>query len=175
MNKVNSKSGLYLEFGVNKGASINYISKLIGENTIYGFDSFEGLPEKWLPGWKVGAFDQGGKLPSVNKNVKLIKGWFDKTLPEFIEHHKDEKCALIHIDSDLYSSAKCVLSLLKNNIEKGTIIMFDELVGQINWQEDDEYRALKEFLEETGYHFKYIACSCVGINAYLYRVAIEII
>lgn len=41
--------GLWLEFGVSNGASL----KVIAEQTsarIYGFDSFEGLPEDWVRG-----------------------------------------------------------------------------------------------------------------------------
>ena len=35
---------LWLEFGVASGKSINYISKFTNDK-VYGFDSFEGLPE----------------------------------------------------------------------------------------------------------------------------------
>lgn len=37
--------GLFMEFGVFKGKSINYIASQIGDKTVYGFDSFEGIPE----------------------------------------------------------------------------------------------------------------------------------
>ena len=37
---------LWLEFGVASGRTINYISTFTND-TVYGFDSFEGLPEKW--------------------------------------------------------------------------------------------------------------------------------
>ena len=73
-------NGLLIEFGVWKGRSINYFAKRVSE-TIYGFDSFEGLKEDWSGwGFAKGAFDLGGKLPKVENNVILIKGWFDKTL-----------------------------------------------------------------------------------------------
>ena len=48
---------------------------------IYGFDSFEGLPDAWIPGFPKGYFDMKGSLPPVAPNVQLIKGWFDETLP----------------------------------------------------------------------------------------------
>ena len=40
---------LYLEFGVHRGASMVYWSKLLRSSSarLHGFDSFEGLPEKW--------------------------------------------------------------------------------------------------------------------------------
>lgn len=169
------QNGLYLEFGVHKGFSINIISERIGENLIYGFDGFEGMPEKWLPGLEKGGLSVDGKLPEVNDNVRLVKGWFDETLPGFVSQHKGEKCSFIHIDSDLYSSAKCVLSLLKDNIGSGTVICFDEFIGHIGWRED-EYKAFIEFIEETGHEFRYIAaCFFENITRSGERVAIEIL
>lgn len=169
------KNGLYLEFGVCKGDSINYISDRIGDNIIYGFDTFEGLPDEWIPGYGKGRFGVGGKLPKVNSNVQLIQGLFDETLPQFIKEHSGEKCSLVHIDSDLYSSAKCVLTLLKDNIGSGTTICFDEFVGHIGWR-DDEYKAFMEFIEETGYNYKYLAGSFAEHPSRTgERVAIEIL
>lgn len=156
------------------GGSINYIADKIGDHIIWGFDSFEGLPEGWLPGYQQGKFNENGNLPAVNDNVRLVKGWFHETLPKFMEAHKSEPCSFINIDCDLYSSTKCVLSLLKDNIRKGTVICFDELAGQIGWQ-DDEYKALTEFAEETGLKFKYIACAFGGGHQLTERVAIEIL
>ncbi len=39
--------GAYLEMGVCTGITINFITALNPERTIYGFDSFEGLPSAW--------------------------------------------------------------------------------------------------------------------------------
>ena len=39
--------GSVLEFGVHKGKTINVMSKVFPNDTLYGFDSFEGLPEDW--------------------------------------------------------------------------------------------------------------------------------
>jgi hypothetical protein len=40
---------LWFEFGVASGNTINYISTFTNDK-VYGFDSFEGLPEKWRDG-----------------------------------------------------------------------------------------------------------------------------
>jgi hypothetical protein len=77
---------LWLEFGVASGDTINYISKFTNDK-VYGFDSFEGLPEKWRDGFDKGAFNRNGHLPQVNSNVELIKGWFNETLLNFIQTH----------------------------------------------------------------------------------------
>lgn len=147
--------GLYLEFGVFKGASINYIAKNIPKKTtIHGFDSFEGLPEFWRPGYGKGIFDLGGDLPKVVSNVLLYKGWFNETLPIFISQHK-QSVAFIHIDCDLYSSTKTIFDELKNCIFPGCIIVFDEYFNHPGWQEN-EFKAFHEFIQDTGRKYEYI-------------------
>lgn len=149
---------LFLEFGVFNGASINYYSRHSPYLKYYGFDSFEGLPADWGGhGLPAHSFDLQGNMPAVNSNVTLIKGWFDKTLPLFLQEHL-EKVAFIHVDCDIYESAQCVLSLLKDRIIPGTIIVFDEYFNYPNWQ-NHEYKAFQEFLADTGLKYKYLAFS----------------
>ena len=151
---VEDNEGLFLEFGVYKGESINYISTLKPYTTIYGFDSFEGLPEDWRPDIKKGCFDLRGNMPFVNGNVKLIKGWFEDTLPDFLKSHKED-VSFLHVDSDIYSSAKTILSCLKNRIHTGTVIVFDEYFNRPGWKMN-EYRAWQEFVEENEISYEYI-------------------
>ena len=153
------KDGSFLEFGVWKGRSIIITSKLIGGERgtlkiVHGFDSFEGLPEDWL-WWDVkGKFNLHGKLPEVPKNVKLHKGWFHETLPKFlVENH--ESVAFLHIDSDLYSSAKTVLNLLRERIVVNTIIVFDDYFNYPNWQKG-EFKAFQEFVKENNIRYEYM-------------------
>jgi len=56
---------LICEFGVWKGDSINHIAKMT-TSPVFGFDSFEGLPERWREGLGKGAFEVH-KLPNVKK------------------------------------------------------------------------------------------------------------
>lgn len=146
---------LWLEFGVFSGTTINYISKFTPE-TVYGFDSFEGLPEKWRDGFDKGAFNRNGTLPFVNENVTLIKGWFNETLEEFIKQ-KNQKVSFIHMDADLYSSTKYILDTLKNYLDKDCVIVFDELVNYPGFDGDTgELRAFYEFVNENNVDYKWI-------------------
>ena len=79
--------GLICEFGVFMGRSINHIASCVPEKTVYGFDSFDGLPEDWY-GSKLskGAYSLK-KIPKVNKNVILIIGLFQETLESFLKQH----------------------------------------------------------------------------------------
>ena len=48
---VADRTVLYMEFGVYQGAATRYWSRLLRnpKSQLHGFDSFEGLPEEWLP------------------------------------------------------------------------------------------------------------------------------
>jgi len=60
-----------LEFGVFTGGTANIISKHVDK--LYGFDSFEGLPEAW-DGVVGKGFFKIENLPKVDNNVELIQG-----------------------------------------------------------------------------------------------------
>jgi hypothetical protein len=152
--------GLYLEFGVYSGTTINFIASRVAA-TVHGFDSFEGLPEQWgnVP---AGKFTRHGDLPEVRDNVALHVGWFDKTLPDFLEANGGN-AAFIHIDSDLYSSARTVLESLRPRIVPGTVIVFDEFFNYPGWQEH-ECKAFQEFIRSTGLAFRYISYASRGFS-----------
>jgi len=146
---------LWLEFGVAGGKTINYISKFTSDK-VYGFDSFEGLPETWRPGFEKGAFSTNGSLPPVRSNVELIKGWFQDTLPAFIKS-QNKKVSFIHMDADLYSSTKCIFDNLKDYIDKDCVIVFDELVNYPGFDGDTgELRAFYEFITENKVDYEWI-------------------
>ncbi|MEI7525270.1 MAG: TylF/MycF/NovP-related O-methyltransferase [Mariniphaga sp.] len=145
--------GLHLEFGVFTGQSINLISKIFKSELIFGFDSFEGLPENWRDGFPAGMFSLN-KLPKVNKNVQLIKGWFTETLPKFIESNPGN-IAFMHVDCDLYSSTKTIFDLLQNKICKGTVIVFDEYFNYPGWK-NGEFKAFQEFANKNNIKYNYI-------------------
>jgi hypothetical protein len=148
--------GLCCEFGVYKGESITYFGKAMSGRSIYGFDSFEGLKEDWhgTQGLK-GDLDVGGKLPLVPPNVHLIKGWFDKTVPEFLAQHK-EHLSFVHFDADTYKSTRLLFDLLGDRIRAGTVIVFDEYLGVPNWR-NGEFRAWQEYVARTGVTYEYLA------------------
>ena len=153
--------GLILEFGVFQGQSINYFSDILGgkadNRNIFGFDSFEGLSEDWAgTNMLRGTFDQKGRLPKVNSNVKLVKGWIDDTLPPFLsENIDDHKIAFMHIDMDTYSPTKVIFENTVDFLKPGTIIAFDELLGYPGWR-NNEYRALMELIAPK-WDFEYIS------------------
>ncbi|WP_363349692.1 class I SAM-dependent methyltransferase [Methylocystis echinoides] len=143
--------GLVLEFGVFSGRTINRLAAQTPQK-IYGFDSFEGLPEDWRPDVGKGSFRAG--LPAVAANVELVVGWFDRTLPDFLARNEGP-ASLIHIDCDLYSSTKTVFDCCADRIVPGTILVFDEFFNYVGWRRH-EFRAFTEFAEKAKIDFDYI-------------------
>ena len=138
-------AGYILEFGVGNGNSL----QVLAENTtrqIVGFDSFEGLPEPWkFTDEEV--YEKGDMKcdpPPRPPNVVYVKGWFADTIPEWKKMYT-ANIAFLHIDSDLYSSCKTILTELNDQIVAGTIILFDELFNYPYWKEG-EWKALNEWL-----------------------------
>jgi hypothetical protein len=140
--------GYVLEFGVGGGNSLNYIAGLT-DRRIFGFDSFEGLPENWSPNSQI-IFAKGSfkydPPENVQDNVELVTGWFEDTIPVWKEVNFGP-IAFLHIDSDLYSSCVTILTELNDQIKPGTIILFDELISYLNWEEG-EWKALQEWMSE---------------------------
>jgi hypothetical protein len=145
--------GLICEFGVHRGESINTLARWLPGTEIHGFDSFEGLPEGWQSNIGKGAFAVEG-APTVPPSVKLHKGWFDATLPEFKKTHGGP-ISFLHVDCDLYSSTKCIFDILGDQIFPGTVIQFDEYFNYPGWQAH-EHRAFSEFCARRAVQLEYL-------------------
>jgi hypothetical protein len=149
------KEGTVLEFGVATGRTLNHIARLLPQKTVHGFDSFKGLPEDWTSRMPKGFFARKN-LPSVRRNCALWVGWFNIVSPDFVKNvQKEYPVALLHIDSDLYSSAVTILNELKKNIVPGTVIVFDEYLNYPGW-ELDEFKAWQEFVAKHKIKYEYI-------------------
>ena len=157
-------NGIFAEFGVFNGKSINYLSSLLPNYKFYGFDSFTGLKEDWSGWeWSQGDFSLNGVMPEVNNNVELIPGYFDESLPDWLSKNNGP-FAFINIDCDTDESTKTVLNLLgKNRIVKGTVIIFDEYFGYNNWR-SHEFKAWQEFVLNNDIKYKYLALNHLQVG-----------
>jgi hypothetical protein len=157
-----NKDGVFIELGVWKARTVNFIAALNPHKTIYGFDSFEGLPTDWDKGDRVfskGLFSwpQGQPMPLMLLNVELIKGLFTDTLPVFTQTHlQDTTLSFVHVDCDVYSSTIDALNILGPYMTEGTILVFDELYNYPNYQ-NHEWKALQEFLTNHAFEAEYLA------------------
>lgn len=158
-----SAEGMYLEFGVYRGDTINFIADQIGGKKVDGFDSFEGLPEGWRGKFAPGKFNLEGRFPPVRSNVTLHAGWFDQSLPKFAEENQGP-VAFMHLDCVLYSSTKCVFDILGDRLGPGSVLVFDEFFNYPGWKQG-EYKAFRELCEARSLDFEYIGYNPIGEQA----------
>lgn len=173
VNKILSPRPIaYLEFGVWKGASLHEWTRINtnSDSRFYGFDSFEGLPETWEHGFGHATgkerFALGGEIPQFpDPRVKLVKGWFQHTLNEFLAETRLLHPIIVHIDCDLHSSALFVLATLNPILEPADVIIFDEFTSPINeflaWE---EYQ--RAFLRKT---------RCIAMSDHWSQVAFTLV
>ena len=180
-------TGHVMEFGVYQGTTLKIISDYFPNQTVWGFDSFEGLPEPWFmkssqsgPRHPTGKFalDKEEMLSVVNqfagRNVKLIPGWFNQSIVPWM-NNTPGPVSFLHIDCDLYSSTLDILNLLNDRIVPGTVIVFDEMYPWNNFDQYDlweqgEFRALDEWINNhqrtfrTLYRSQHQQCSIEVIS-----------
>jgi len=155
LSQARGSRGLFCEFGVFRGESINHIARIVAPTRVFGFDSFEGLPAQWRAGFADGRFSLEGRVPDTLENVELLKGLFQETLPGFLAGHQ-EAIAFAHVDCDLYASTKSVFDLAGSRMGPGTVIVFDEYFNYPGWEEH-EFKAFREFVATTRTEYDYLA------------------
>ncbi|WP_440410025.1 class I SAM-dependent methyltransferase [Neorhizobium petrolearium] len=153
-----AKNGLLLEFGVFRGKSINLLARHLKEaedaRPIYGFDAFLGLQEDWS-GTDHRSFNQfnlQGVAPKVEDNVELVRGWIEDTLPTFLEKHRGD-ISYLHIDTDTYTPCKTILTLCKDRLKSGSVILFDDMLCYPGWK-NGEFKALEETFSPGEYTWR---------------------
>ena len=150
---VSEKSRPFYEFGVWNGVSFQYLINTFKKG--FGFDTFTGIPETWHNEPK-GNYSNFGSVPKIDGG-EFIVGKFEDTLPDFFSKERP-KASLINFDADLYSSTICALNYANKVIDNKTILVFDELIMNKNW-EKDEFKALNEFCYNSGFSYEVIAFS----------------
>lgn len=148
---------LFAEFGVWRGHGANLFARMIEDagGHVTGFDSFEGLEEDWTghqKGGETGRYNLDGQLPEVRRNVTLVKGWVQDTVPGWLAQQGDVPFALAHFDMDTYTPTAFVLEQIRPHLVAGSVLLFDELYGYPGWRHH-EYKALQESLPKDSYKF----------------------
>lgn len=160
--------GDFIECGVAAGSQIGAMQQAMLDKqisrTIWGFDSFEGIPFAGIndteqPGIgeidinKIGVLEttsiasysqedvlknfQLWNLPT--NNLKLIKGWFENTIEPTSKEIKE--IAMLRLDGDLYSSTYVCLEHLFEKVVIGGIIIIDD------WNLTGCQKAVKKFID----------------------------
>ena len=158
--------GDYLEFGVYNGSSLACAYRALtavgaSRARLFGFDSFQGLPEDAATEeggglWRPGDFRMDEKFTrrflteqGVDwSRVTLIKGWFNETLNAVtLQRHAIGKASLIMVDCDIYTSSRTVLDFCEPLIADRAVVFFDDwFSGGLAERNQGEKRAFDETL-----------------------------
>lgn len=161
--KARVPEGDILEFGVYQGSSLQLFAERFPAKRIYGFDSFEGLPDDW---WNRPRGTFKTAVPELGlPNVTLVKGTFEDSLPRFMAEWTGS-AAIVHIDCTLYNSTMACLPAILPRCREGTIIVFDEYYNYADFPQH-EWRAWRELRARYG-----IAAPCLAYDSR--RVAFQI-
>lgn len=131
--------GSIVEFGVASGSWIKRVHAHLNQTNqirdIYGFDSFEGLPDSnkdhdeahWSKGQFAYSLEHVSSNLEVDKNpnITLVRGWFSDTLPKPIAQSIKE-IAFAKVDCDLYDPSVECLEYLRGRLSDGAILHFDD-------------------------------------------------
>jgi len=159
INDASDIDGPIMEFGVDDGTSFIPLCKLTSRK-VHGFDAWEGLEDggKWRGGIEhQDMFQNKGQVPfKVPGNAIIVKGWFDKTLPNYKFEQKQAK--FINIDCDTYSATKTVLDNIGQYIKKGTVIRLDDYFNEYNFRGQTQFTAWGEFVKANKIKYEYLYC-----------------
>jgi hypothetical protein len=160
--------GDYIEFGVYKGVTFSYATKVIGpiftDMRFIAVDSFAGLPsprgidnvDGYTSNFSAGLFacsreqfEENLRQERVDMaRVEILEGWFDEILTDgTAERYRIDKIAAAWIDCDLYESTVPVLRFLTGRLSLGSILLFDDWRVFRNLPDYGEQRACREWLD----------------------------
>jgi O-methyltransferase len=126
----NSIAGDVVELGVFRGESLSLLCQLVAERrmprTVIGVDSFRGLPApsehdtaQFAEGGLCAGWDSAHGMTTLWK-PRLVSGWF-RDLPAFTD-----PIAFVHLDCDLYESARDGLALVTDALVDGAVVCVDD-------------------------------------------------
>lgn len=138
-------AGDVVEFGCYGGTWLEALARIIEKRgngrTLWGFDSFEGLPppdtEKDGDIWQAGQYAMSLEQVAINLRaadrpfLRLEKGWFNESLLRE-PATSIARIAYARIDGDLYSSAVDCLAYLTDRLADGAILVFDDWQFSVN-------------------------------------------
>lgn len=139
--QVNRIDGIYAEFGSHECNTFRMALRTLGlprkPNKIskfYAFDSFQGMPEPigidkqkiWYRSMNFTTKKDFLKIVKKDAHrVVAVEGFFEDTLRNY-KFENNEKIALAYIDCDYYSSTTECLNFIKDKLQHGSLIAFDD-------------------------------------------------
>ena len=158
---VKDKNGLYMEFGLFVGTTAKKIIQYIPQDKyFYGFEGFCGLEDDVTPEALKGITEICGELPEYPKQIKVIVGKLQNSLPQFLRWHP-ENISFVNFDVSC-STVKYGLFALADakRLKAGTVIVIGHAIKLLNGiKYDTIYKSFQEFVTVFNVQYEYI---CFG-------------
>jgi len=120
----------------------------------HGLDTFSGMPENnemnftFKKGVFISDYDEvTNLLKKYSEQCILYKGLFAENANKLESNLKDRSVAIVNIDCDIYQSSIEALKIIKNYLQIGSIILFDDFNCFNADNNKGQRKALKEFNE----------------------------
>jgi|GEM_PF-1837222 len=136
---INKLKGSYLEFGVFRGEMMYAAAQILKGNLdhLFGFDTFQGLPEPTGTDSEQFVFEQTGFMSCPEKDVSdlleksphtLVKGDFREpsVISEITKSLSGHKASVVSIDCNWPSSVLAALKTTAPFLVNGSIVYFDD-------------------------------------------------
>jgi O-methyltransferase len=127
--------GDFAECGVYKGGTAFLIASTLRDNSIQNkqlhlFDTFAGMPaiaDEDASGYKEGDFGDVS-LTAIKGYLQVFNfvGFYQGLIPETFEVVKNRRFAFVHVDVDLYQTARDCCNFFYERMTKGGIMIFDD-------------------------------------------------
>lgn len=160
LKDVREENKLFLELGVFTGNTAMMISRAIGKNKFYGFDTFTGLPEDWVTEsgdllMSKSTFATGYGAPHNEDNREFIQGLVEYTLPTFLQK-KNLPVKFVHMDLDLYTPTRESLEIIYEWLDEESIVVLDDVYG-FHCYEEFAIKALADTFNEEQFEIEPLA------------------
>ncbi len=139
--QMNRMDGVYAEFGIHEVNTFRMALQTLGSpykpykiDKFYAFDSFVGMPEPegidkqkiWKKSMNFTSEEKFKKIVKRDLNrVITVKGFYENTLPRY-NWPKNDTIAMAYIDCDYYKSTKECLNFIKDKLQHGSLLVFDD-------------------------------------------------
>lgn len=142
--------GEMAELGVYRGGSAKLISYIIPEKTLHLFDTFTGLPYTESPEHNPTGHDLSeGRFATSLTEVAAYLGdrqviFHEGVFPASAKGLEELSFSFVHIDCDLYQSAKDAIAWFWPRMIKGGIMFFDDYGCDFTGVTDAVHEAFEE-------------------------------
>ncbi|PWV17199.1 hypothetical protein C3747_19g121 [Trypanosoma cruzi] len=145
------QKGVLMECGVAGGGSVVLLAVVAAHygghsRKVYALDTFDGMPDpttsdilkdlrtpagatSWGSGTCSALQDNVRRLAKnfdVEKQLVVVPGMFQETMPDVVKEIHAEGIAMMHLDADWYESTKCALELAWPMVTKGGVVQVDD-------------------------------------------------